>query len=83
MNLDVIGSGPSKGTKRTSASVHVFVSDVSLELLNSFEDTETEHADRLLRVVATAHCVMYQVISVRLNDDSKSLDGACLVRRKI
>ena len=80
MNLDVIGSGPSKGTKRTSASVHVFVSDVSLELLNSFEDTGTEHADRLL--VATAHCMMYQVISVRLNDDSKSLDGACLVRRK-
>lgn len=56
MNLDIIESGPSKGTKWTLAPVHVFVSDVSLELLNSFEDPGTEHADRLL--VATAHCMM-------------------------
>ena len=56
MNLDIIESGPSKGTKWTLAPVHVFVSEVSLELLNSFEDPGTEHADRLL--VATAHCMM-------------------------
>ena len=39
------------------------VFDVLLEPLNTFEDTGTEHADRLL--VSTAHCMMYQVISVR------------------
>jgi hypothetical protein len=60
MNLDVIGPGPPKVTKWTSASVHVFVSDVSFELLNPFEDTGTEYADGLR--VATAHCMISPVI---------------------
>ena len=68
MNLDVIGPGPPKGTKWTSASVHVFVSDMSFELLNPFEDTGTEYADGLH--VATAHCMMSPVICGGLESET-------------
>ena len=60
MNLDVIGARPSKGTEWALASDHVFVSDVSLELLNPFEDPATVYANRLR--LATAHCRMCPVI---------------------
>ena len=67
MNLDVIGTRPSKITEWTSASVHVFVSDVSFELLVPFEDTGTEYADRLR--VGTVHCRMCPVICGRLESE--------------
>jgi len=67
MNLDVIGTRPSKGTEWTLTSDHVFVSDVSFELLNPSEDTSTEYADRLR--VGTAHCRMCPVICGRLESE--------------
>jgi len=60
MNLDVIGTRPSKGTERASASDHVFVYDVSFEFLKPFEDPATVYANRLR--LATAHCRMCPVI---------------------
>ena len=45
----------------------MFVSDVSFELLNPFEDTGTEYADRLC--VGTAHYMMCPVICGRLESE--------------
>ena len=62
MNLDYIGARPSKVTEWTSASVRVFVFDVSFVLLNPSEHNVTRCTNRPR--LAAAHCTSLIICDV-------------------